>query len=88
MLDLIIYKELYYPYPKDKNAQERRREIMEYTEIWNKAYNIFTDENRSEAAQYNDMQKYLMNEVIAGNLPLKDKFYIARDIIETSIIGV
>lgn len=56
---------------------------MGFTEIWNEAYNIYTDINRSESAQYNDMQRFLMEQVKAGHLNIADKCYMAKDIMET-----
>ena len=57
---------------------------MTFTEIWNEAYNIFTDDDRTEGAQYNDMQRFLMNQVKAGNISMADKCYMARDVMETA----
>ena len=57
---------------------------MTMIEIWNDAYNIYTDDDRTEAAQYNDMQRFLMNQVKAGNISMADKCYMARDIMETA----
>lgn len=57
---------------------------MEFTEIWNEAYNIYTDSERSEGAQYNDMQRFLMDQVKAGNLDMADKCTMAADIMETA----
>ena len=55
-----------------------------FTEIWNEAYNIFTDNNRTESAQYNDMQRFLLQHVRAGHLTMTDKCIIAHDIMETA----
>lgn len=57
---------------------------MEFTEIWNEAYNIFTDSERTEGAQYNDMQNYLLKQVKAGNINAADKCYIAKDVMESA----
>jgi len=57
---------------------------MGFTEIWNEGYNIFTDGERSEAAQYNDMQRFLMNQVKAGNISMTDKCTMAAEIMETA----
>ena len=57
---------------------------MGFTEIWNEAYNIFTDSERSEAAQYNDMQRFLEAQVKAGNLSMADKCTMVADIRETA----
>lgn len=57
---------------------------MEFIEIWNEAYNIFTDGERTEGACYNDMQKFLMEQVKAGNLSMADKCVMAHDIMETA----
>lgn len=57
---------------------------MTFTEIFNEAYNIFVDGDRSEAAQYNDMQRFLMDRVKAGDLSIVDKCYMARDVMETA----
>lgn len=57
---------------------------MTFTEIWNEAYNIFTDGDRSEGAQYNDMQRFLEEQVKAGVLSASDKCYMARDVMETA----
>ena len=55
-----------------------------FTEIWNEAYNIFTDGSRTDGGRYNDMQKYLMSQVKAGRLTLADKCHMASDIMETA----
>lgn len=55
-----------------------------FTEIWNEAYNIFTDGTRSEGACYNDMQKYLLEQVKAGNITMADKCYMVSDIMEAA----
>ena len=57
-----------------------------FTEIWNEAYNIYTDAERSEGAQYNDMQRYLMDCVNRGELSFADKCHMAKDIMETADI--
>lgn len=57
---------------------------MGFKEIWNEAYNIFTDGERSEGAQYNDMQKFLEEQVKAGNISASDKCYMAKDVMETA----
>ena len=53
-----------------------------FTEIWNKAYNIFTDGSRTESGCYNDMQRYLMDQVKAGRISLADKCHMAAAIME------
>lgn len=58
--------------------------MKDFTTIWNEAYNIFTDNDRSEGAQYNDMQRYLMQQVNEGFLSFADKCYMAKDIMETA----
>lgn len=55
-----------------------------FTEIWNEAYNIFTDENRSEGGRFNDMQRFLLEQVRAGFLNMADKCYMVHDIMETA----
>ena len=57
-----------------------------FTDIFNEAYNIFTDWNRTEGAQYNDMQRFLMNQVKEGNISALDKCYIARDVMQTACL--
>lgn len=57
---------------------------MGFTEIWNGAYSIFTDGERSEGAQYNDMQKFLEGQVKAGNISASDKCYMAKDVMKTA----
>lgn len=53
-------------------------------EIWNEAYSIYTDSNRTEGAQYNDMQSYLRDQVKAGNIDMATKFAMAADIMRTA----
>lgn len=67
--------------PKSSRKGRRR---MTFTEIWNEAYNIFTDGNRSEGARFNDMQRFLMDQVKKGNIGREDKFIMAHDIMETA----
>lgn len=55
-----------------------------FTEIWNEAYNIFTDDDRTEGGRYNDMQRFLIEQVNKGYLSMADKCYMARDIMETA----
>ena len=55
-----------------------------FTEIWNEAYNIFTDENKSEGGRFNDMQRFLLEQVRAGFLNMADKCYMVHDIMETA----
>ena len=57
---------------------------MTFTEIWNEAYNIYTDGSRSEGRAYNDMQRFLWDQVKKGNLSPIDKCIMARDIMETA----
>lgn len=57
---------------------------MAYSDIWNEAYNIYTDTNRSEGKQYNDMQKFLLDRVKDGSITALDKCYIARDVMKTA----
>jgi len=57
---------------------------MSFTEIWNEAYNLFTDGTKSEGRCYNDMQKYLEDQVKEGNLSVADKAYMVADIRETA----
>lgn len=57
---------------------------MEYTEIWNEAYDLFTDGTKSESRCYNDMQRFLEEQVKVGNLSAADKPVMARDIMETA----
>ena len=57
---------------------------MNFTEIWNEAYNIFTDDNRTESGRYNDMQRFLMERVKAGAISMADKCHIAADVMETA----
>ena len=53
-------------------------------EIWNEAYNIFTDYNRTESQQYNDMQSYLQDCVRQGKITQLDKCYMAKDVMRTA----
>lgn len=53
-------------------------------EIWNEAYSIYTDSNRTEGAQYNDMQSFLRDQVKAGNIDMATKFAMAADIMRTA----
>ena len=57
---------------------------MTYLDIWNEAYNIYTDAGRSEGQQYNDMQKFLSDRVKDGSITALDKCYIARDVMATA----
>lgn len=57
---------------------------MTFTEIWNEAYNIYTDGERTEGGRYNDMQSFLMDQVKAGHISMADKCYMAKDIMETA----
>lgn len=57
---------------------------MSLLEIWNEAYNIFTDGERSEGAQYNDMQRFLMDQVKSGAISMTEKSKIASDVMETA----
>lgn len=57
---------------------------MTFIEIWNEAYNIYTDWNRSEGARYNDMQSFLLGQVKQGNLSAADKCTLARDVMATA----
>lgn len=57
---------------------------MTFIEIWNEAYNIYTDWNRSEGARYNDMQSFLWEQVKQGNLSAADKCTLARDVMATA----
>lgn len=58
--------------------------MSKFTEIWNEAYNIFTDGSRTEGGRYNDMQRYLMECVKAGQITLADKCCMVSDIMETA----
>ena len=55
-------------------------------EIWSEAYSIFTDTERTEGQQYNDMQSYLMECVKGGKLTLSDKCCMAKDIMQTAAL--
>lgn len=55
-----------------------------FTEIWNEAYNIFTDGSRTEGGRYNDMQRFLMSQVEAGRISLCDKCCMAAAVMETA----
>ncbi len=57
---------------------------MNFTEIWNEAYDIFTDGNRTEGGRYNDMQRFLMEQVKAGAISQADKCHMAADVMETA----
>lgn len=57
---------------------------MDFTDIWNEAYNIYTDAERSDGARYNDMQAFLMDQVRAGVLSAADKCTMAADIMQTA----
>lgn len=57
---------------------------MTFTEIWNEAYNLFTDDTKSESKCYNDMQRFLEALVKDGSLTVEDKCYMVRDIRETA----
>ena len=51
-------------------------------DIWNKAYDIFTDGERTEGARCNDMQKYLWDQVKEGTIDENEKFRMVREIME------
>lgn len=55
-----------------------------YTKIFNEAYNIYTDECRSDGARYNDMQRFLMEQVRCGVITMLDRCYIASDVMRTA----
>lgn len=57
---------------------------MTFTEIWNEAYNLYTDGTKSEGKCYNDMQSFLWERVKAGEISATDKCYIAHDVMETA----
>lgn len=57
---------------------------MTFTEIWNEAYNLYTDGTKSEGKRYNDMQSFLWGRVKAGEISATDKCYIAHDVMETA----
>lgn len=57
---------------------------MTFIEIWNEAYNIYTDEDRTEGGRFNDMQRFLMDQVKAGALSMADKCCMVGDIMETA----
>lgn len=57
---------------------------MTFTEIWNEAYNIYTDGERTDGGRYNDMQRFLVDCVNRGWISFADKCYMARDIMETA----
>lgn len=54
---------------------------MKYLEIWQEAYEKFTDGSWSEGIRYMNMQAYLMNQVKQGNLSIFDKCIIEHDIV-------
>lgn len=57
---------------------------MTFTEIWNEAYNLYTDGTKSEGRCYNDMQAFLLEQVEAGTISGLDKCYIAHDVMEAA----
>ena len=57
---------------------------MNFTEIWNEAYNLFTDSTRSEMKCYNDMLDFLEEQVKLRNLSADDKCCMVQDIMETA----
>lgn len=50
-------------------------------EAYNKAFSIYHDVERSDSKAYNDMQRYLQEEVKAGRLGAHDKCIIASLIL-------
>lgn len=52
------------------------------TEIYNKAFDIFFDPNRSEGAKYNDMQSYLREQIRKGIITVKQKAEIVTTLLE------
>ena len=57
---------------------------MTFTELWNEAYNTFTDGSRSEGAAYSDMQAFLPDAVKNGMISMGDKCRLAADVMETA----
>ena len=55
-----------------------------FVEIWNEAYNIYTDAGRTDSARYNDMQRYLEIQVKNGSIGVADKAAMVKDIKETA----
>lgn len=66
------------PFPVLKEKKD-----VDFTAIWNEAYNIYTDGARTEGARFNDMQAYLKAQVSAGNLTEADMFTMAADVMRT-----
>lgn len=59
---------------------------MDFTDIWNEAYNIFVDPERTDGARYNDMQAFLREQVGAGYITEADKCTMAADIMKTAAL--
>ena len=55
----------------------------EHYTLYEKAYSIFTDENRTESAQFNDMQRFLGDCVKLELITNKERFQIASAVMET-----
>lgn len=57
---------------------------MTFLDIWNEAYNLYTDGRKSESRCYNDTQRFLEERVKAGDITVADKAQIFTDIRETA----
>ena len=57
---------------------------MDFTEIWNEAYNIYTDAERTDSDRYDDMRRFLQQKVSEGAISAGDKARMTSDIIDTA----
>ena len=59
---------------------------MSFVEVWNEAYNIYTDFDRSEGGRFNDMMSFLRERVKAGDLSEADMHTMASDVMKCADI--
>ena len=59
-----------------------RKAVEKHYIVYEKALAIFTDRNRTESAQYNDMQRYLGDAVREGAISKRDRFEIIAEILD------
>lgn len=65
----------------EKSLQEIDHEQV-VCDIWNAAYDIYTDGERTEGGRFNDMQTYLIGKVKEGIITDNEKFRMVREIME------
>ena len=57
-----------------------------YWDIYSEAVKIYTDGEKTEGNQYNDMQKYLLDQVKARYITMDQKCMIASSVIKDSLM--